>query len=592
MKTTIPILLTLVFTATGFAQNRPAPEDSPNQMPKSSRHLTPDTGGKNLTPRPPALRMGSQTIVIPSEFRTIDGTGNHPENPDWGSTEEPFFRLTTPAYGDDGTEPSGEDRPSARAVSNAVAAQEESMPNHRGITDFVWQWGQFLDHDIDLTPTADPAEPFDVPVPAGDPWFDPAGTGTAVIGLNRSYSEVVDGRLEQFNEITAFIDGSQVYGSDTERAEDLRANDGTGRLRTSDGDLLPFNINSLPNAPTALSPAFFIAGDFRANEQVGLMTMHTLFMREHNFWAGQIAAANPALTDDQIYETARVIVGAEIQAITYNEFLPIVIGRRPLPPYTGFRPAVNPTIANEFATAAYRFGHTMLSPQLLRLDASGKEIAEGNLPLASAFFNVAALTDEGGIDPVLRGLAAQPAQEVDNRLVDGVRNFLFGPPGAGGFDLASLNIQRGRDHGFAGYTAVRNELGLRAVKSFADITPDEDLQDRLSSVYDSVEQIDLWVGILAEPPVGDAMLGETAVTILRDQFTRLRDGDRFWYQAHLGREVASLIDRQTLARIIRRNTGIKDEIQENVFLLPAARKPMPAPVKKPVPPKRKKRSKR
>ena len=149
-----------------------------------------------------------------------------------------------------------------------------------------------------------------------------------------------------------------------------------------------------------------------------------------------------------------------------------------------------------------------------------------------------------------------------------MRNFLFGPPGAGGFDLASLNIQRGRDHGLAGYNTVRRQLGLKPVRKFSDITPDRDLQKRLESVYATVDQIDLWVGVLAEPPMRDALLGETAVTILRDQFTRLRDGDRFWYQVHLGREMASLIDRQTLSRIIRRNTGIRNEIQENVFLAP------------------------
>ncbi|MCB1206892.1 MAG: peroxiredoxin [Verrucomicrobiae bacterium] len=568
MKTSFPLLLILAFSTAALSQDRPVPKSSPNQKPKSERHDTPDTDGRNRTPRPGNLRMGNQTIVIPGEFRTIDGTGNNEAHPEWGSTEEPFLRLTTPAYGEGGIEPSGADRPSARAVSNAVAAQEESMPNRRGVSGFLWQWGQFLDHDIDLTPVSDPVEPFDIPVPAGDPFFDPAGTGTAVIGLDRSFSEIVEGHLEQFNELTAFIDASQVYGSDPERAEDLRTNDGTGRLRTSDGDLLPFNVNGLPNAPTDQDPSFFIAGDFRANEQVGLMTMHTLFVREHNYWAGQIATANSGLSDDQIYESARAIVGAEIQAITYNEFLPLLIGPRPLPRYTGYRPGVNPTIANEFATAAYRFGHTMLPLELLRLDSSGREIEEGNLPLAKAFFNVAALTKEGGIDPVLRGLAAQPSQELDNRLVDGVRNFLFGPPGAGGFDLASLNIQRGRDHGLAAYASVRRELSLKAPRKFSDITPDRDLQDRLASVYGSVDQIDLWVGILAEPPLRDALLGETAVTILRNQFTRLRDGDRFWYQSHLGREMASLIDRQTLARIIRRNTGIGNEIQENVFLVP------------------------
>jgi len=568
MKTSIPLLLTLVFTSNAFVQDRPVAPSSPNNLPKSERRGPSDADGRNAPPRVGPLRMGNQTLVIPAEFRTLDGTGNNLANPDWGSTEVPFLRLTRPAYGEGSVEPSGADRPSARAVSNAVAAQTAPMPNRRRVSDFVWQWGQFLDHDLDLTPVSDPADPFDIPVPAGDPFFDPAGTGTAVIGLDRSFSEIVNGRLEQFNELTAYIDASQVYGSDPDRAADLRTNDGTGRLRTSEGNLLPFNTNGLPNAPTAHDPSFFIAGDFRVNEQVGLMAMHTLFVREHNYWAGRIAAAKPGLSDDQIYEAARAIVGAEIQAITYNEFLPLLIGPRALPRYTGYRATVNAGIANEFATAAYRFGHTMLSPTLLRLDASGREIPEGHLPLAEAFFNIAAITEEGGIDPILRGLAAQPAQEIDNRLVDGVRNFLFGPPGAGGFDLASLNIQRGRDHGFAPYNAVRRDLKLRPARSFADITPDRGLQKRLGSVYASVEQVDLWVGLLAEPPLRDALLGETAVTILRNQFTRLRDGDRFWYQVHLGREMAQMIDRQTLARIIRRNTGIRNEIPENVFLAP------------------------
>ena len=69
------------------------------------------------------------------------------------------------------------------------------------------------------------------------------------------------------------------------------------------------------------------------------------------------------------------------------------------------------------------------------------------------------MTDEGGIAPVLRGLAAQVQQSVDTQIVPDVRNFLFGPPGAGGLDLASLNIQRGRDHGLSDYNSMREASG-------------------------------------------------------------------------------------------------------------------------------------
>ena len=111
-----------------------------------------------------------------------------------------------------------------------------------------------------------------------------------------------------------------------------------------------------------------------------------------------------------------------------------------------------------FSTACFRVGHTLLSPTLLRLGEAGT-IPEGNIPLAAAFFAPEAIILDGGIDPILRGLAAQPAQEIDPQVIGAVRNFLFGPPGAGGLDLASLNIQRGRDHGLRRAVRVVKKSG-------------------------------------------------------------------------------------------------------------------------------------
>src|SRR5207248_9031712 len=91
------------------------------------------------------------------------------------------------------------------------------------------------------------------------------------------------------------------------------------------------------------------------------------------------------------------------------------------------------------------------------------------LSLAQAFFNPAQVV-QTGIDPILKYLSSDNAQEVDNKIVPELQNFLFGPPGAGGFDLAALNIQRGRDHGLADYNTTRRAYGLPAVTSFAQIT--------------------------------------------------------------------------------------------------------------------------
>ena len=437
------------------------------------------------------------------------------------------------------------------------------MPNLRNASDFLWQWGQFLDHDIDLTPTAEPAEPFDILVPAGDPWFDPSNRGDATIALERSTINTVRGVRQQVNAITAFIDASNVYGSDPQVAEQLRTLDGTGRLATSEGDLLPFNEAELPNAPSSDS-SFFLAGDFRANEQVALTAMHTLFVREHNFWADAVARSNPELAGDEIYHYARALVGAEMQAITYREFLPLLLGRDALPPYRGYDDGVNPGINNVFATAAYRVGHTMLSSQLLRVGPTGEESEAGHLSLADAFFSPDEIVNHG-IDDILRGLASQKAQQVDMMVIDDVRNLLFGPPGAGGLDLASLNIQRGRDHGLPGYNQVRRDFGLPPVRGFDELTSDPIAREQLADAYGSVDSVDIWVGGLAERHVAGALVGRTFYTILRDQFLRLRDGDRFWYERHLPPELVELVETQTLDRIIRRNTSIGRELQSDVF---------------------------
>ncbi|MEM9236230.1 MAG: peroxidase family protein [Verrucomicrobiota bacterium] len=507
-------------------------------------------------------------VEFPAEFRSIDGLGNNFADPELGAAERPMSRMMEADYADGSGSPAGENRPSARAVSNALAAGEQNIPNTRGATDFLWQWGQFLDHDIVETPIIDPAEPFNIEVPAGDPWFDPTVTGTQVIPLNRSFYEIHDGVREQVNAITSFIDASNVYGSDSVRAYALRELDGSGRLKvtpTDHGDLLPYNEGGEENAPDS-SGIWFLAGDVRANEQVGLTAMHTLFVREHNHWAERFRDVNPAAADDDIYEFARMIVGAEMQQITYREFLPLLLGRDAIPPYRGYREEVDPTITNEFATAAYRLGHSLLPTEILRLDADGDPIEAGNLSLADAFFNPS-LTEDHGIDSVLRGLAGQRCQQLDPVLVDDVRNFLFGPPGSGGFDLAALNIQRGRDHGLPSYNDAREALGMPRARSFRDVNRDRRVQQKLASVYDSVDDIDLWAGGLCEAHVRGAMVGPVLHRILTKQFTALRDGDRFWYESALDPSIREMIRDETLASIIRRNTDIGDELSDNVFLI-------------------------
>ena len=524
-------------------------------------------------------RRGTKVTVSLREYmpsfepRSIDGYGNNRLFPQLGMADREFLRIAGVSleYAMTAGLP---DRPDPRAISNALLAQPESLPSSARVTDMFWQWGQFLDHDMTFTPE-NFDDPLAIPVPFGDPVFDPFRTGSRTIEFVRSQvqSETgvsLDQPREQFNKLTAFLDASTVYGSSLFRSLALRTNDGTGRLKTSgDGRFMPYNVDRLENDNGNVRFAghrdLFLAGDVRANEQVGLTSMQTLFVREHNRLADQIAAEQPDLTGQEIYELARKIVGAQVHAITFHEFLPLLLGPGAIEPYDGYDPTVDPTIAMEFSTAGYRVGHTLLSPMLMRIDDDGEQFA---LSLADAFFTPSLVT-EHGISGFLRGLSSQIAQQVDAKVVDQIRNLLFGLPGSPGRDLASLNIQRGRDHGVPSYNHVRVAYGLPAVASFADITSDPVVQEQLREAYGDVDLIDLWPGGLAEDHVAGADVGETFRTIISDQFRRLRDGDRFWYEndtyflSHP--DLLEQIRGTTLADIIRRNTNIGGELPDVVF---------------------------
>ena len=511
--------------------------------------------------------------LLPAE--SIDGIGNNVAHPTWGSTGQDLLRLSPAAYGDGISTPSGADRPSARLVSNLLSASPEGgITNDRDFTAFVYAWGQFLDHDLGLTDTATPRERLPIAVPAGDPSFDPTSTGTKTISMSRSAYDPATGTAtsnprQQTNSLTAFIDGSQVYGSDATRAAALREFVG-GRMRTSAGNLLPFNTTGLANANDAHVVAdnqLFLAGDVRANENPELVALQTLFVREHNRIAAEAAAKNPTWTDEQVYQHARRMVISEIQEITYNEFLPAILGAntpaaKALQNYRGYRADVNPGIATEFSTAAFRLGHSMLGEDIQFLDNNGNAVRD-EVRLKDVFFDPRSVS-EVGIDPLLKYLASDRAQEIDTKVIDDVRNFLFGAPGQGGFDLVSLNIQRGRDHGLSDYNTVRVAYGLPKVTSFAQITSDTAVQASLQQAYGSVDKLDLWVAGLAEKHLPGSSLGETFTRIMVDQFSRLRDGDRYWYQNALPAKAIRDVQNNSLVDVIRRNTQLTN-LQPDVF---------------------------
>ncbi|WP_051957479.1 peroxidase family protein [Altibacter lentus] len=518
---------------------------------------------------------------LAQENRSFDGTGNNAANPDWGVAKKNFRNYTTNGYTDLISEPGGLDRENPRVVSNALGSQSEFMANELDLSDFVWGWGQFIDHDVNLNDD-NFSEAHDIPVPECDALFDPFCTGTVTIRMFRSLSDPATGTnagnpRKHVNEITSFIDGSGVYGSDENRANWLRTHI-DGKLKTSAGNLLPWNTvdgeygsEIDPTAPFMvldgfpLPEKFFVGGDVRINEQPGLMAFHTLWVLEHNRLCDELKVQHPSWTDEQLFQRARKIVGALIEVVTYEEFLPIM--GVTLAPYTGYDPTVDPTIMNVFSAAGYRFGHTMVNGRIVRYDEAGNDWSFGAVDLRNAFFNPLILKDEGGIAPFFRGLAAQKHQKVDPMIMDDIRNFLFGPPGAGGLDLLSINIARARERGLPDYNTIRQDILLTPHADFNSLTSDPNLSSVLQTVYGDISKVDPWIGFMSEDHLPNSIIGEGMSTLLKMQFEFLRDGDRFYYEndpAFSSDEITALKN-TTLSEIILRNTDI-ETLQENVFI--------------------------
>ena len=414
-------------------------------------------------------------------------------------------------------------------------------------------WGQFHDHDITLTPLAK-VDCHDVCVNSDEhlncfPIPTPNDDFRDCMPFTRSSTNCMGGtpvRRDQVNAITAFTDASMVYGSDNDLAEKLRGEDGLLRINEqfsspTGKSYMPFmegptTCQQNPNKPEG-EPDIpcFLAGDGRSNEHPALTAMHTIFMREHNRLARAIKQMNPDFNSDAIYFEARKILGAIVQRITWVEFLPKLIGMDLMADYDGYNYTVNPGVFNAISTAAYRCGHSMIHNLTFRLDEDLEEYEYGNLPLHMTFFSPWRIIEEGGLDPILRGVygvgnkIAKPNENFGEELLD--RLFALDEADndrTRGMDLPALNIQRGRDHGLATYNDFRELLFGSRATSFADLSdkiPPAALA-KIESVYDSVDDIDLFAGGSMETLAPGAAVGPTFQQIIARQFRNFMVGDR------------------------------------------------------------------
>uniref|UniRef100_A0A0K0DK65 Animal hem peroxidase n=1 Tax=Angiostrongylus cantonensis TaxID=6313 RepID=A0A0K0DK65_ANGCA len=237
-----------------------------------------------------------------------------------------------------------------------------------------------------------------------------------------------------------YIDASPIYGSSVHDSAKFRqGNTGFLKLPSFNGmQMLPFDQSKCKSRRECT--VIFTAGDSRVNLFVGLSAWHTIFTREHNRIVVTLTHLNPDWDGERLFHEARKIVGAEVQAIVYREWLPKILGAAfssVVGDYRGYDPSVDSTVANEFTSAAFRFGHGMIQEFYQRLDPNFGNSSFGALAFQKGTLHSDVLVNEGGPDPLLRGMFLQGVKR-PQRITTTVTENMFGST-----DLSTINIQVG-----------------------------------------------------------------------------------------------------------------------------------------------------
>ncbi|XP_059487278.1 peroxidase-like [Neocloeon triangulifer] len=539
-----------------------------------------------------------------SPFRSIDGSCNNRRHPVWGRSMTAYQRMLRSQYGDGlhqmkKSQSAAAPLPGAREVSATLAADKE-RPD-REATMAVMQWAQFVGLDLAHTPSAKMVftgssiacckpdggllpprslHPFcaPIPVPADDPVFKGRRCLDYVRSVTAPRPDCKFGPAEQMNQATHWLDLSMVYGTTDDISRGLRAHE-NGLLQTSDGSLLALSPEPTTDCQLTTKPlgACFKSGDSRVNEQPMLTALHTAWVREHNRVANTLYALNPHWNDERLFQEARRIVVAEYQHITFDHWAPVLLGelysRQMGLHKADYSENVDPAVRNSFATAALHFLYSMM-PGNIQLTESDRRV-NSTLRLREHFNKPGVLQKPGRLDQLLRTMATQNAQKVDLIHTEEVTSGLFAGNLGLGADALSLVVQRGRDHGLPGYNDFRAACGLprmSCIDELADLIP-KAVVNQLKTLYASVNDVDLFVGAMAERPADGALVGPTFRCLIGRQLSDTRRADRYFFdlQDQAGSftpEQLTNIRKTSLARVFCSNGDQIKFMQRNVFLAP------------------------
>jgi hypothetical protein len=472
--------------------------------------------------------------------RTLDGTFNDLDDPLMGSLGSRFGRNVplefTVREPDDGLL-----EPNPRLVSRRLLTRDTFLPATT-LNLLAGAWIQFEVHDWFSHGKNEPERPFLVPLEQDDPWpehpmpiartrgdpsADPAGPPTFV------------------TDDTHWWDGSQVYGRDPAFANALRTGE-HGKLRLDEHGLVPEEIESTVDLTG-------VAGNF----WVGLALLHSLFMREHNAVCDRLHAAHPELSDEDLYDKARLVVAALMAKIHTTDWTPAIIA--------------HPTTVKALRTNWWGLEGERLDKLLGRFTSN--EVIRGipgsptnhhgvpyslteefvcvyrMHPLIPDEFTFRALADDSLLQE--RTLPEVGVRHVRERLTemsmsDALYSFGVSHPGAitlhnyprflqhfdradgSLIDLASIDVLRVRERGVPRYNEFRRLLHLKPFSTFEQLADTPEHAEELREIYGEVERVDTMIGMYAERKPKGFGFSDTAFRIFILMASRRLESDRFF----------------------------------------------------------------
>ncbi|XP_048472995.1 dual oxidase 1-like [Rhincodon typus] len=450
-----------------------------------------------------------------------------------------------------------------------------------------------IDEILETTGSGCPAEFLNIQIPCGDPTFDPNCTRNVHLPFQRGRWTTSSGQSPnnprlQVNHVTTWIDGSSIYGSSHSWSDALRTFS-DGLLDSSLDGLLPRPSTGLIRLWKMADPVtkqtglqgLYDFGNARANESPFLQAESIIWLRYHNYWARKFKAEKPNSSDEELFQRARKRVIAIFQNIVFYEWLPAFIGQNGST-YEGYKKQVDPGISPEFQSAAIRIINSLVPPgvYMRSKDCQFRKFSSNigedpALRVCNNFWNRENrhFKEPQKFDELILGMASQIAEREDNIVVSDLRDFMYGPLRFTRSDLVALDIQRGRDSGLPSYNQARKMFDLQPVTNWSSINPqlhneNPELFDKLAAMYSNdISKLELLVGVFLE---SDGVSNRLFPMLIKEQFERIRDGDRFWFEntkngMFTASEIQDIKNIKYANVLLATTVAVPQDIQSDVF---------------------------